>query len=366
MKTVIVAGATGVVGRAAAERFAASGDWQVIALSRRPIPAAPNLTPLAVDLTDREAAAAALSALPEVTHAVYAALYELPGLVAGWTAPEQMETNRAMFANFLDPLAASAPGLRHVSILQGAKAYGGHVHRISVPEKERRPRDDHPNFYWLQEDHLRAAAEGAAWDWTILRPQVVFGGATGSAMNIAPVLGVFAALCAETGRPFGYPGGPAYLWEAADARLVAQALEWAAEAPAAARETFNIANGDVADWTQLWPSIAEALGAAPASPSPLSLAEWLPAQDAAWARVAARHGLAVPDLAQLLGESHHYADRILAHEKAGGAGTRARDPQILSTIKLRQAGFHACQDTEDMFRETFEDLRARRILPPLD
>ncbi|MEE3101162.1 MAG: NAD-dependent epimerase/dehydratase family protein [Pseudomonadota bacterium] len=358
MNTVVVAGATGVVGRAAAERFAASG-WRVIALSRRPIPQGPNLTPLAVDLTDREGTAAALASLSGVTHAVYAALYELPGLVAGWTDPGQMETNRAMFANFLDPLAARS-GLRHVSVLQGAKAYGGHLHRISVPAKERAPRDDHPNFYWLQEDHLRAAAEGAAWDWTILRPQVVFGGATGSAMNIAPVLGVFAALCAETGRPFAYPGGPAYLWEAADARLGAKALEGAAEAPAAARETFNIANGDVADWTRLWPAIAEALGAAPAEPASLSLAGWLPGQAAAWAGIAARHGLAVPDLARLLGESHHYADRILAH-----AGTRARDPQILSTIKLRQAGFHACQDTEDMFRETFDDLRARRILPPL-
>lgn len=358
MKTVVIAGATGVVGRAAAEHFASLGDWQVIALSRRPLPEGPRLRSVAIDLTDREATAAALKTLPQITHAVYAALYELPGLVAGWTDPGQMETNRAMFANFLDPLAGRR-ALRHVSILQGAKAYGGHVHRIQVPAKERGTRDDHPNFYWLQEDHLRAAAAHAPWAWTILRPQVVFGGATGSAMNIAPVLGAFAALAAETGRPFGFPGGPSYLWEAADARLVAKALAWAAEAPAAVRETFNIANGDVADWRQLWPAIAEALGAAPADPAPLSLAEWLPAQAPAWAGIAARENLAVASLPALLGESHHYADRILAH-----GGTRARDPQILSTIKLRQAGFHACQDTEDMFRETFADLRARRILPP--
>lgn len=359
MGHVVIAGATGVVGSAAVEAFAAVG-WRVTAICRRAPPPIAGVEHLPLDLTDRPACDAALARLGDATHAVYAALYELPGLVAGWTDPVQMETNRAMFANFLDPLVAAAPGFRHVSILQGTKAYGGHVHPpMPIPAKERWPRDDHTNFYWLQEDHLRAASEGAAWNWTILRPQVVFGGAVGSAMNIAPVLGVFAALCAEEGRPFGYPGGPSYLWEAADARLVAKALLWAADAPAAKRETFNIANGDVADWPQLWPSIARALGRPPAEPEPLELAAWLPAQAQAWDRIRARHDLAAPPLDRLLGESHHYADRVMAH-----GGRRSRDPWIVSTIKIRQAGFHACQDTEDMFADWFERLRWDRLLPP--
>lgn len=358
-RTVLVAGATGVVGRAAAEHFAALPGWRVVAASRRPLPEGPDLTPLALDLTDRAACAEAVAALPEITHLVYAAVHELPGLVAGWTDPGQMRTNQAMFANLLDPLAAR-PGLRHVSILQGTKAYGGHVHRIPVPCKERWPRDPHDNFYWLQEDHLRGAARGAPWSFTILRPQVVFGGAVGSAMNIAPVLGAAAALHREAGEPFAYPGGPPWLWEAADARLIAKALAWAAESPAAAGETFNIANGDVADWTQLWPAICAALGVAPGAPEPRALAEWLPAQAGRWADLARRHDLAEPDLPRLLGESHHYADRMLAV-----GARRPRDPMLVSTIKIRQAGFHACQDTEDMFAEAFDDLRRRRVLPQL-
>lgn len=367
MSHVIVAGGAGVVGAAAVEAFAHAG-WRVTALCRRPPPALPGVEHLALDLTDRAACEAALARLGDVTHAVYAALHELPGLVAGWLDPRQIETNRAMFANFLDPLTAAAGGLRHVSVLQGAKAYGGHVHPpVPVPAKERWPRDDHPNFYWEQEDHLRAAAArarasggGEAWRFTILRPQVVFGGAVGSAMNIAPVLGAYAAICAEEGRPFAYPGGPAWLWEAADARLVAKALLWAAEAPSAADETFNVANGDVADWTALWPSIARELGQAPAEPAPLSLAEWLPTKAAVWDRIRDRHNLRAPALPALLGESHHYADRILAH---GAAAPRA--PNLLSTIKIRQAGFAECQDTEDMFADWFARLRADRILPPL-
>jgi hypothetical protein len=35
----------------------------------------------------------------------------------------------------------------------------------------------------------------------------------------------------------------------------------------------------------------------------------------------------------------------------------------VSTIKLRQAGFADCIDTEDMFRDWFRILARRRILP---
>jgi len=36
--TILIAGASGVVGAAAVEHFAALPDWQVLALSRRPSP----------------------------------------------------------------------------------------------------------------------------------------------------------------------------------------------------------------------------------------------------------------------------------------------------------------------------------------
>jgi hypothetical protein len=37
----------------------------------------------------------------------------------------------------------------------------------------------------------------------------------------------------------------------------------------------------------------------------------------------------------------------------------------VSTIKIRQAGFAECIDTEDMFRDLFRSLAAKRILPPM-
>jgi hypothetical protein len=38
---------------------------------------------------------------------------------------------------------------------------------------------------------------------------------------------------------------------------------------------------------------------------------------------------------------------------------------ISSTIKARRAGFPDCIDTDDMFTELFDELRRRRIIPPL-
>ncbi len=30
-----------------------------------------------------------------------------------------------------------------------------HLHPIPIPARERFPRDQHENFYWLQEDYIR-------------------------------------------------------------------------------------------------------------------------------------------------------------------------------------------------------------------
>jgi len=39
---------------------------------------------------------------------------------------------------------------------------------------------------------------------------------------------------------------------------------------------------------------------------------------------------------------------------------------LVSTIKLRQAGFHECIDTEEMFKELFNEFQERKILPKLN
>jgi len=356
--TILIAGASGVVGRAALRHFTDAGDCSVIGLSRRR-PALPgSFRHLALDLREADACRQAAADLAGVTHLVYAALHEQPGLIAGWREGDQMRTNETMLRNLLDALE-QAKSLRHVTLLQGTKAYGVHLRPIAVPAREGWPRDAHENFYWLQEDLLRTRAAKHEFDFTIWRPQVVFGEALGVAMNVLPVIGAYAAICREEGRPFAFPGGPAYVLEAVDARLLARAMAWGMTAPAARNETFNITNGDVFAWPNVWPAITDALGMPEAAPEPFSLARFLPGKAAVWDRIVRKHDLLPLKLADMLGESHHYADYLFA---LGAKSTPS--PKIVSTIKLRQAGFGDCIDTEDMFRDWFTILQRNRVLPP--
>lgn len=362
-KTVLIAGATGVVGHAALEHFATRPDWRVVAVSRRQpeLPAGFDGEHLALDLDDTAACRAALAGRNDVSHVVYAALYEKPGLVRGWREADQMQRNLGMLRNLLEPLTGNDGAIRHVSLLQGTKAYGVHLHPVAVPARESSPRDPHENFYWLQEDWLRARAERAGFGFTIWRPQLVFGGQFGVAMNLIPVIGACATICRELGLPMPYPGGPSNILEATDARLLARAFAWAAEAPTALGATFNVTNGDVFVWRHVWPAICDALGVACGVDEPRQIARWLPAQEALWDRAVARHGLRPIRLPQLLGESHHYADFCFGYH-----AREAPPPVIVSTIKLREAGFGACIDTERMFREWFGVLQARGVLPHRD
>ncbi len=108
-KSVVVAGASGLVGYAALKHFTQSPETGVIALSRRPPPGPTAARHLALDLTDPTACREAADSLRDTTHLVYTALFELPGLVEGWRNERQIETNRRMLSNLLDPLIAAAP-----------------------------------------------------------------------------------------------------------------------------------------------------------------------------------------------------------------------------------------------------------------
>jgi nucleoside-diphosphate-sugar epimerase len=353
---VVVVGATGVVGRAVADHL--RSEAEVVAVSRRPVDLA-GVRHVPIDLVDDVGARAALAggAFAGVTHVVYAAVQESPDLAAGWRDDDLMATNLRMFRNALEPLVDGGT-LRHVSLLQGAKAYGLHIGRQPLPAKERQPRVEHANFYFLQEDALVELASSGDWSWTIFRPQVVYGESIGSPMNLLPAIGVYAALERAQGRPLSYPGGGRSVQEAVDARLLARAVAWAATAPEAREQTFNITNGDVFDWHEVWPVIADAFGMDVGEPAPQLLAETMPPRASEWAAIVDGSGLVAPrDLAGFVGSSWQYADILF-----GARGARPL-PALLSTVKLRQAGFGDCIDTEDMFREWFEALQRARLLP---
>ena len=369
-QTLLVAGASGVIGAGVVEHFAPLPEWEVIALSRRPprVAAGCDFRHVPVDLTDSGACANALAALPPVTHLVYAAVAEAPGLVTGWHDAALMARNGAMFENILHPLAVSG-SLQHVTLLQGAKAYGAHVHPITVPLREDGPRDPHPNFYWLHEDALRTAAARAGFAFTIWRPQVLIGTAPGAAMNPMLPLVAYAAICRERGLDFVLPGAAPEpgggLWELVDNGLLAQAMHWSMTGTHGTNQTFNITNGDAFVLGHAWAALAQAMELAAAdpvtAPAPATFASFFAeeANQRAWADMAQRHGLVEPSLSAFLGQSHHYLDLLLSPRLA------ERTPVLLSTIKLRQAGFAGCRDSLKAVLAVIAQMEALRLVPPL-
>jgi nucleoside-diphosphate-sugar epimerase len=358
MPTVLIAGASGVVGSAALDRFLDNG-WAAVALSRRKpeIDSDREFEHLSVDLRDGDAARDALSKLDGLTHVVYAALYEKPGLIAGWQEQDQMETNLQMLKNTLEPIVDTNQ-LENVSILQGTKAYGIHLHPMPIPARERAPRDDHANFYWLQEDYLKEQAAQHGFRWSVLRPQLIIGSTIGAAMNLAPVIGAYAAVCKQNGEPCGFPGGIAYVWEAVDSRLCAAALEMMATNPETDGQHYNVTNGDVFEWRNLWPALMQQIGVEAGPDNPRSMAEYLPENAEAWDAVVREQGLRPNTIEDLLGESHHYADFCFAY------GADEPPPAaFVSSIKLRKAGVTDVYDTEETFLHWMQWQQDRKILP---
>jgi len=358
--SVLIVGGSGLVGTAAIDAFL-QADWSVLSASRRrpEVFSDKAFTHIPLDLADSDACKAVIGQHPEITHVVYAAVLETPGLIKGWKDPAQMQANLAMLRNIVDSVANGGK-LQHITLLQGTKAYGVHHHPIRIPSREVAPRDQHENFYWLQEDYVREHSARYGYQWTIFRPPLIVGPNYGVAMNLPPVIGAYAALSKHENRPFSFPGGVSYVAEAVDTRIVADAAVWAATSCNAWGEHFNITNGEVFEWRDLWPALADTLGVEVGDDEPTRVSEFLSARSGVWSQVVHKFGLRPLTLKELVGESHHYAD----FQFAFGA-QRQPPPALMSTVKLHEAGFHAVRDTEESFRHWLQVLVDRKVLPYL-
>lgn len=343
--TALVAGAAGIIGDAVMRELARQG-WTVRGLSRRPLRDHPSLQ---VDLTDADATAAALGRANDTTHLFYAALSPDPDLAT------EAARNAAMLGNLLDGLEAAGAPLRRVVIYQGFKIYGIHLGaKVPTPARESDPPHMPPNLYMAQEAALRERAARSRWDYVALRPDVVVGDIWGNPMNIALVVGAFAEIGRALGVPLRFPGTEkafGHLVQFTDSGLLARASHWAATSGRAGGEAFNVTNGDTFRWERMWDDVARHLDLPTAAPVPLTLTRHMADKGPLWRSLAARHGLAEPDLDRLVGWG--FGDFIFHTET-----------DVISDVnKIYEHGFGERLNSTTSLLRAIDSLKRQRILP---
>lgn len=353
-RTALVVGVTGIAGYNTATALLNDG-WEVIGLSRSASITIPGVHHVHADVLDPESIEAAVSGL-DISHLFFTTWQRQA------TEAENCAVNGAMLRNTLDVLGRTT-SLQHGTLITGLKHYLGPFEAYAsapaeTPFRESMDRLEFQNFYYEQEDILFAAAEKQGFTWTVHRPHTMIGWALGNAMNMGVTLAIYGSICAATGEQFVYPGSPSQLngvTDITDARLLGRHAVWGATEPRAANQAFNTVNGDVFRWRQMWPILAEALGAQvgpyPGHPTPLE--DRMGHADSVWAGLVAAHGLepyAATDLA-----SWWHTDADLG-----------RDVETFADMsKSRLLGFLDYQPSVNSFLDLFESLREARIIPRL-
>jgi nucleoside-diphosphate-sugar epimerase len=342
----LITGAHGIVGLNLLEELAGRPEWAATGLGRRPAGPVPGQDYVCVDLRDPAATKAAMAGLGDVTHLFFAAFQYSPD------PHEEIAINVAILDNTLDALRAAGAPLERVLIYQGGKAYGALLGSVRTPAKETDPRVPGPLFYYDQEDLLYARGAKEGFATTVMRPDFIEGIGLGSYVNLATTVAAYGSVCKALDMPIYFPGGPQAfdaLIQLTDARLLARGSLWAALEENRGDVIYNITNGDLFRWSNVWPRVAAWFGVPPGRPMHVDLKRFMHDKGPLWAKLKAEHGL-VLDLDQIQNWDQGY---VL------GASLELHS----STIRIRQAGFQECLDSDDRLIELLEEMRARKFIP---
>jgi nucleoside-diphosphate-sugar epimerase len=348
VNTALVVGANGVIGTNLIHYLSSLPGWNIIGLSRRGGQSTNAVRYIAVDLLDPESCRVQLQSLTAVTHIFYAAYQDRP------TWAELVPPNLAMLVNVVEAIEPIASKLQHISLMQGYKVYGAHLSPFKTPARESDGGHMPPEFNVDQQNFIEKRQQGKSWSLSAIRPSVVAGMALGNPMNLVMVIAIYASISKELGLPLRFPGKPgAYdkLLEMTDAGLLAKATVWAATNGQCANQAFNITNGDLFRWNDLWPKIASYFGMQTAPPLSMSLSTVMADKEPLWKSIQEKYGLTQHTYQEL--SSWPFGDAVFSWDYDFFAdGTKAR-----------RLGFHEFIDTEQMFYGLFDELKAKKVIP---
>jgi nucleoside-diphosphate-sugar epimerase len=344
----LVAGALGVAGRGLLEELGKLEGHRTIALSRRSPDFQTNAEFISIDLTSEDDCREKLGKLRDITN-IYFAAY-----APAETPQKEVQTNLAMLSNLVSAIDNASHHLKHVCIVHGSKWYGNHLGPYKTPARENDPRHMPPNFYYDQQDWIQDFQKGKAWTWTTYRPHGLCGVSVGSAMNQLMALAVYASISKELGLSLRFPGKPgafSAVYQFTDARLLARAMIWGSERKLFTNRAFNLTNGDVDRWENIWPEIANSFGLEPGGVQNISLAAFMADKQPIWDRLVKRHGLRHYELSKLV--NWQFADWVYSSEF----------DQISSLDAFRQTGWSENLRADIMFAQQFHQLRMEKIIP---
>ncbi|GLR70760.1 SDR family oxidoreductase [Agaribacter marinus] len=346
-KVALVVGDQGVIGKNLVKHLLSLPDWEIVGLSRREANEHPRIRHIAVDLLNHGDSVKKLSGLTHITHIFYAAFQDRP------TWSELVAPNLTMLVNVVEIIEKSSRNLKHVSLMQGYKVYGAHLGPFKTPAKESDPNHMPPEFNIDQQNFLEHKQAGKAWGWSAIRPSVVCGFSVGSPMNLAMVIAIYASITKELDLPLRFPGkATAYhnLLEMTDASLLAKATVWAATDEKCENQAFNISNGDLFRWDDLWPKIANYFDLDVAPPLQMSLNTVMNDKDNVWENMVKKYDL-------------HYSYDQVSSWGFGDAVFSWDYDFIADGTKARRLGFHEFIETESMFFDIFDSFRNKKVIP---
>jgi nucleoside-diphosphate-sugar epimerase len=349
-KTALIVGGNGIIGRNMVKYLTNSKEWDnVIITSYREPDYETSAKFVQMDLTRETTVEENREMLSEVTHVFYAAYIEKK------TLAEQTSTNLLLLQNLVKGLESVASEFKHLTFIQGGKAYGAHLGKYKTPALETDSRHFPPNFYYSQQDFLTEQCKGKGWSWTAVRPDIMVGFAIGNPMNMANLIAVYATLCRELNVPFRFPGtDKAYqvLVNVTDAEILAQGMDFVSLHEQCYQQIYNITNGDIFRWEQLWPKFASYFGVEIDSPITFPLGEFMEDKEEVWSVIVDKYNLKSTTI------------KDLANWAFGEFIFNVEADAFFDVNKLRRSGFHKMQlDTFESFKNTFDELKAHKVIP---
>ncbi|GFF30738.1 uncharacterized protein C757.02c [Aspergillus udagawae] len=412
MPSAIVTGATGITGSAIVQHLCKDPEYgKVFSLSRsNPGYRNPKVQHAMLDLQ------ASAEEMAESLKDISADYVYFCAYLARDDPAELSRVNGLMLSNFVRALEITGvtKTLKRFILTCGFKHYGVHLGHCKQPLAEDDPllvKDQGgiswpPIFYYEQERILKDAATRGNWEWVVTLPEDVLGYARGNFMNEATALGLYCAVSkALPGSELPFPGCKANYfafncWTSAN--LHARFCLWAATAPGAGNNIFNVINGDTESFQNLWPRLAKRFGCK--IPNPMFPHGGTPntqgygKYEATTVSFQNRHPLAAhtyelgvsaddnPKLflqvdpekwAKRRDVNDAWAklrDRYKLDQKAWEKATwdfltfvLGRDWSCVGTMsKARRLGWTGYADTWDELEETFETLEREGVLPPVE